>query len=346
MTAQTETQAHPEDQTGNPAGTQTPDHVVGLLDVEEARAGRDGRLPEPRALYNQWERQQWAIARVDVARDRPAWDALRPFARQELLASLNELEVGEVFVARTLSTLVGYAPSDADRLFLSTQVADEARHAQFFQDYLHLAVGLEETSSEAGNAEEESVYSKLFEPTLRASLDTVTETRGDLTAWHTAVVEYHLVTEGILAAAALHLSRQIARRFELPALEEGLGNVIRDESRHFTFGLAATRRAVEGPLRDHIAGVYLAGVEAAARISVNPHRKAVTPALKVALVQRAALLSAQWELTRQRALRQLRLMGLAELREATEQAWASGVAAALAEYAEIWGTPHPVASAA
>src|ERR1041384_733078 len=101
----------------------SPEDVVCLLDVEDARAGR---LPEPRALYNQWERQQWAIAKVDVARDRPQWDAMRPFARQELLASLNELEVGEVFVARTLSTLVGYAPSDADRLFLSTQVADEA----------------------------------------------------------------------------------------------------------------------------------------------------------------------------------------------------------------------------
>lgn len=321
--------------------------VVGLLDVEDARAGRsrDGRLPEPRALYNQWEKQQWAIAHVNVSRDRAQWEAIRPFARQELLSSLNELEVGEVFVSRTLSILVGYAPSDGDRLFLSTQVADEARHAQFFQDYLHEAVGLDETTSEAGRQEEESAYSRLFEPTLRASLDSVAASGGDVTSWHTAVVEYHLVTEGILAAAALHLTRQIARRLSLPALEEGLGNVIRDESRHFTYGLAATRRAVEGSLGEHITEVYLAGVEAAARILVNPHRKALTPALRPALVQRAALLVAQWDLTKQRAVRQLRLMGLSGMRAETQKAWDGGLEAALSEYAEIWGVPHPVAAA-
>ena len=320
--------------------------TVGLLDVEDVAVGKtgDSRLPEPRALYNQWEKQQWAIAHVNVRRDRPQWEAIRPFARQELLTSLNELEVGEVFVSRTLSTLVGYAPSDADRLFLSTQVADEARHAQFFQDYLHEAVGVAETTSEAGS-QQESVYSRLFEPTLRASLDNVAASGGDISFWHTAVVEYHLVTEGILAAAALHLTRQIARRFSLPALEEGLGNVIRDESRHFTYGLAATRRAVEGSLRGHMTEVYLAGVETAARIMVNPDRKAVTPVLRPALLQRAALLLAQWDLTRQRALRQLRLMGLPDLRDETQQVWDRSLESALSEYAEIWGTQHPVAAA-
>ena len=330
--------------------------LVGLLDVEDvddgeevrgdARAGRtgDGRAPEPRALYNQWEKQQWSIAQVDVARDRSQWEALKPFTRRELLTSLNELEVGEVFVSRTLSTLVGYAPSDPDRLFLSTQVADEARHALFFQDYLHEAVGLDQTSGEGGSEQEDSVYSRLFEPTLRASLDGVAASGGDLALWHTAVVEYHLVTEGILAAAALHLTRQIARRFSLPALEEGLTNVIRDESRHFTYGLAATRRAVEGPLRERMAEVYTAGVGSAARILVNPYRKAATPVLRPALVQRAALLSAQWDLTKQRALRQLPLIGLADLREETGKVWDRGIESALSEYAENWGAPHPVAA--
>lgn len=327
------------------SAAQPASRVVGLLDVDDAKGRNgDGRLPEPRALYNQWERQQWAIAHVNVSRDRSQWEAIRPFARQELLSSLSELEAGEVFVSRTLSTLVGYAPSDEDRLFLSTQVADEARHAQFFRDYLHEAVGLVETSSEAGSQEEESAYSRLFEPALRASLDSVAASGGDVTSWHTAVVEYHLVTEGILAAAALHLTRQIARRMRLPALEEGLGNVIRDESRHFTYGLAATRRAVDGALREHIAEVYLAGVEAAARVLVNPYRKALTPVLRPALAQRAALLVAQWDLTERRAIRQLRLMGLPGSRARTQRIWDRGLESALSEYAEIWGTPHPVAA--
>ncbi|GAA3627618.1 hypothetical protein GCM10022223_51150 [Kineosporia mesophila] len=314
--------------------------VVGLLDVEDTPAARDSRLPEPRALYNQWEKQQWAIAQVNVRRDHEQWETLRPFARQELLGALNELETGEVFVSRTLSTLVGFAPSDPDRLFLSTQVADEARHAQFFQDYRLEAVGLEDAADD-----DDSAYAQLFEPTLRTSLEQVAATGGDVGWWHTAVVEYHLVTEGILAAAALHLTRRIARRFSLPALEEGLGNVIRDESRHFTYGLAVTRQAAEGPLRDRITQVYLNGVEASARIMVNPQRKSAAPVLRPALLQRAALLSTQWDLTRTRALRQLRLMGLPELREDAEKIWDRTLETALSEYADVWGTPHPVAAA-
>jgi ribonucleoside-diphosphate reductase beta chain len=326
------------------SATRHPDSAIGLLDLEDTPASRtgDGRLPEPRALYNQWEKQQWAIARLEVSRDRPQWERLRPVARQELLAALNELEVGEVFVSRTLSTLVGYAPSDADRLFLSTQVADEARHAQFFRDYLHEAVGLDETVSEADREQEDSVFFQIYAPTVRSSLDEVASTAGDPVPWHTAVVEYHLVTEGILAAAALHQTRQIARRFNLLALEDGLGNVIRDESRHFTYGLAATRHAVQGPLRERISAVYLAGVEAAARISVNPYRRAVTPVLPPALAQQRASLAAQWDLTRRRALRQLRFIGLSALHGDTEKAWDRGLGTALSEYANIWGAPHPV----
>lgn len=320
--------------------------AIGLLDLEDGSTSRtgDGRLPEPRALYNQWEKQQWAIARLEVSRDRPQWATLRPVARRELLTALNELEVGEVFVSRTLSALLEHAPSDEDRLFLSTQVADEARHAQFFQDYLHEAAGLEQTVSEAERQREDSVYARIFASTLKASLDEVAATAGDPEPWHTAVVEYHLVSEGILAATALHQTRRIARRFDLPALEEGLGNVIRDESRHFTYGLAATRRAVEGPLRARIAAVYLAGVEAAARISVNPYRRAVTPVLRPALVQQRALLAAQWDLTRRRALRQLRFIGLSDLAGDTERAWDRGLESALSEYAGLWGAPHPVAA--
>ena len=324
--------------------TRHQDAAIGLLDLEDGPASRtgDGRLPEPRALYNQWEKQQWSIARLEVSRDRPQWATLRPVARRELLTALNELEVGEVFVSRTLSALLEHAPSDADRLFLSTQVADEARHAQFFQDYLHEAAGLEETVSEAERQQEDSVYARIFAPTLRASLEQVTATAGDPDPWHTAVVEYHLVSEGILAATALHQTRRIARRFDLPALEEGLGNVIRDESRHLTYGLAATRRAVEGSLRARIAAVYLAGVEAAARISVNPYHRALTPVMRPALVQQRALLAAQWDLTRRRALRQLRFIGLSDLAGDTEQAWDRGLETALAEYAGLWGTAHPV----
>lgn len=331
-----------EQQSGQPT-----EHVVDILETESYAPERvpGGRLPTPRRLYDRWEKQQWAVADVRVERDREQWGTMRPYARALLFEALAELEVGEVFVSRTLSGLVVHAPGDADRIYLSTQVADEARHVQFFQDYLHHAVGEEQTLSEAESQDSESAYAQFFEPRLRASIDRVQELGGDALAWHTAVIEYHLVTEGVLAAAALHSTRQLARRFELAALEEGLGNVARDESRHLTYGLAATRRLVDrGPAEAEQAyQAYLTGVELAARVLVNPTHKAITPALRAALVQRAALVLGQWNASKDRALRQLRLIGLQDRHDGIAAAWDRAIERGLTEYAGNWGVRHPVA---
>ncbi len=330
--------------------TAAADHIVDILETDSynAEPARAGRLPNPRRLYDRWEKQQWAIADVEVARDREQWRTMRPYARGQLFEALSELEVGEVFVSRTLSALVTHAPADEDRIYLSTQVADEARHVQFFQDYLHFAVGEEQTVSESGKQDSESAYGEFFEPQLRASIDKVHELDGDRMAWHAAVIEYHLVTEGVLAAAALHSTRQLARRFGLAALEEGLGNVARDESRHLTYGLAATRRlADQGEAEaERVYEVYLAGIRLAAKVLVNPTHRAVAPALRAALMQRAALVLGQWNASKDRALRQLRLIGLPDRHEAIAAAWEQALAEAMDTYAGNWGVKHPVALAA
>jgi ribonucleoside-diphosphate reductase beta chain len=317
------------------------DQMVDILDG--AARTYSGRLPAPRALYDRWEKQQWSIAHVDVRRDRPAWEALRPFARGELIAALAELEVGEVAVTRTLSTLVAHAFTEPDRRYLSTQVADEARHAQFFQDYLHDAVGQEQTISEQSVQDRESAYGRLFEPRLKASIRAVEAADGDRAAWHVAVVDYHLLTEGVLAAAALHSTRRLARKFELAALTEGLGNVIRDESRHFTYGLAVTRDAVERGLAGRVIESYVQGCRLIAHVLVSPGRRTPAPVLRPALLQRARLVRGQWDEAKERALRQLRLIGLQERQAAVARAFDQGCAEALEEDERNWAAPHPVA---
>lgn len=305
---------------------------------DESGAHR-ANLPSPRALYNRWEQQQWSVAKVRVQRDAPVWAGLRPFARRELADALSELEVGEVCVTRTLSSLVDHAPGDEDRIYLCTQMADEGRHVRFFQEYLTNAAGIAlDAELDAGSA-----YGQLFEPRLYASTAAVRTAAGDPAAWYTALVEYHLITEGVLAASALRTTRVLARRFELAALDEGLTNVARDESRHLTYGLAAARRGVESGYADVVATAYLGGVELAARVLVNPNKKAVTPVLRAALIARAHQLTAQWQLALDRAVRQLRLIGLPELRAEVEATWQTARQRALGEYRDRWDTEHPVA---
>ena len=322
--------------------TITTGEILDILDDPDPAAAVTATrspLPSPLALYGRWEKSQWSVADVAVHRDAPAWAALLPFARHELTAALTELEVGEVCVTRTLSALVDHAPGDDDRIYLCTQMADEGRHVRFFQEYLTVAAGI----ALDGRLEDASAYGQLFEPRLVASTSRVRERGGDPEAWYEALVGYHLITEGVLAAAALRTTRVLAQRYGLDALYDGLGNVARDESRHLTYGLSAARRGVQGGHAEPIARCYLSGVELAARVMVNPHRKAITPVMRVALAARVRQLTGQWQVGLDRAVRQLRLIELPHLRAEVEQRWAAAQRRALEEYRQRWGSEHPVA---
>ncbi|KUJ69161.1 hypothetical protein ACZ90_12415 [Streptomyces albus subsp. albus] len=316
-----------------------------LPDITEPPAGQPplASLPTSRELYERWEKQQWSVRDVAVERDAAGWRELRPFARHELLSALAELEVGEVCVTQTLSSLVDHAPTEDDRIYLCTQLADEGRHVRFFQDYLEHAAGVDLTDPQDGKAlEQAAAYGQLFEPELRRATAAAREASGGAEAWYRALTYYHLITEGVLAATALRTTRALARRFSLKALDEGLTNVTRDETRHVTFGLTAARAGVRGAFREAVADSYLTGVELAARVMVAPDRRTVSPRLRAALTARAAQLTGQWTMARDRMLRQLGQIGLAELGEEAGRRWDAGRERALDEYRERWGTEHPV----
>ncbi|MFD0885018.1 hypothetical protein ACFQ08_10710, partial [Streptosporangium algeriense] len=320
---------------------------TGLEDLDLASPeGASTGLPGARELYDRWEIQQWSVSGVEVVRDVPRLAELGAFTRRELLSALAELEIGESCVTRTLSALADHAPSTADQLYLCTQLADEARHVQFFQRYLFQAAQVTAADLEPDGAlGRVSGYGRVFEPLLREFTGRVRERRGEPAAWYAALVHYHLVTEGILAAAGLRTLRTQARRYGLRALDEGLTNVTRDEARHLTFGLSAAREGVRSGYADVIGGTYLEGVDLAARVLVNPAKRATTPVIGAALRAHAANLSAQWSVAHARMVRQLALVGLRALTTTAERVWQDSMTAAFTEYRGVWGTEHPVARA-
>jgi ribonucleoside-diphosphate reductase beta chain len=300
-------------------------------------------LPGARELYGRWEIQQWSVARLGLVADRPAFAALGPFIRKELLAALAELEIGESCVSRTLSALADYAPTEPDQLYLCTQMADEARHVVFFQTYLHEVAEVADPDLDLdGRLGQASGYGVVFEPLLREFTGRVRERDGDPAGWYAALVHYHLITEGILAAAGLRLLRGLSRACGLRKLEEGLTNVSRDEARHLTFGISAARAGVAAGYADTVAGTYLSGVRVAARVLVNPTRRATTPVIRAALGPHAANLSTQWSMARRRMVRQLRLIGLADHVPRAERAWDDAFSEAFTQYRDLWGAEHPV----
>jgi ribonucleoside-diphosphate reductase beta chain len=302
-----------------------------------------GRGVDAHTLYQRWENQHWAVGELDYDRDRAVWATLRPFHREELMRSLAEIEVGEVSVTATLSSLIEHAPLEGDQLYLATQIADEARHVKFFQTYLERVIGVD-LATEIPQLRARTDYGHYFDPELRRVTKNVHLNPGDPVAWQVASTYYHLVTEGVLAATGLRTTRRLARTLGLPVLDIGLVNVTRDESRHVSFGFLAARRAVSEGLGEPLAAAYLDAVGLAAVVLVGPRTQQPTPVIRLGLEHRAAQVRGVWAMARERVVRQVRSIGLPAAAPAAADAFDRSLERALDAYSDRWGRPHPVRS--
>jgi ribonucleoside-diphosphate reductase beta chain len=133
------------------------------------------------------------------------------------------------------------APDEEMRLFLCTQIADEARHMAFF-DRFYSEVGvlesgtLEERLEETG-AHLNTEFGVLFDEMLRSRVDRLATEPEDLETLVEAVTIYHMVVEGMLALTGQHFIMDYNERMgTLPAFVDGFTLVARDEHRHVAFG--------------------------------------------------------------------------------------------------------------
>jgi ribonucleoside-diphosphate reductase beta chain len=133
------------------------------------------------------------------------------------------------------------APTEDQRIFLCTQIADEARHVRFFErfyrevgvlDSTELSQMLAETSEHLNEN-----FGRLFDEMLKQRTDRLSLEPEDTEALVEAVTLYHMVIEGMLALTGQHFIMDYnEREGTLPAFVEGFQNVARDEHRHVAFG--------------------------------------------------------------------------------------------------------------
>lgn len=315
-----------------------------ISDVVEVGQEELVSLRSPRDLYTRWERQHWSVEQLAAGGERERWLGLRRFVRDELCGTMAELHDGEVCVTETLTPLIDFAPRPEQRLYLATQIADEARHVRFFETYLAEVVGSEWGSGQRAAAG--SPYSVVFEPALRQATLAVRERPGDPGSWYTAIVYYHLVTEGILAATALRSTLELLRAMDsLPVLSEGIVNVARDESRHMSFGLGSAREGVRRGYGDRVAEAYLHAIGLAAQVLVGPDRHTPRPIFAVARAARARQFEGQWTFARTKMRRNLRVAGLGFIEAEACADWDAACTQALDAYASQWGEEHPARGA-
>jgi ribonucleoside-diphosphate reductase beta chain len=193
-------------------------------------------------LYALWERQQWATQDIDFTQDRIDWheriDAEERFQR---MYGLSSFFIGEQRVAAELGPMMRAAPQEDMRLFLCTQIADEARHVAFF-DRFYAEVGVLESDNLADRLEENVQYINdefgvLFDQMLHSRVDRLAVEPEDLETLVEAVTIYHMVIEGMLALTGQHFIMDYNERVgTLPGFVEGFTKVARDEHRHVAFG--------------------------------------------------------------------------------------------------------------
>src|SRR4051794_40618279 len=210
--------------------------------LQEAADRGQAKLLSYEQLYSLWERQQWAVGDLDFTQDRVDWhERFDDEERFQRLYGLSSFFVGEQRVAQELGPMMRAAPTEAQRIFLCTQIADEARHVAFF-DAFYREVGVVESSTLEQRLEEASAnlnveFGQLFDEALKTRVDRLAVAPDDTEALVEAVTIYHMVIEGMLALTGQHfITDYNEREGTLPGFVDGFTKVARDEHRHVAFG--------------------------------------------------------------------------------------------------------------
>ena len=218
----------------------------------QASADRgDANLLSYAELYRLWERQQWSVQDLDFTQDRIDWHERIPEEeRFQRMYGLSSFFIGEQRVAAELGPMMRAAPDEEMRIFLCTQIADEARHVAFF-DRFYSEVGVLESTTLNDRLEETSAhlnenFRTLFDEMLGSRVDRLAQQPDDLETLVEAVTLYHMVIEGMLALTGQHfIISYNEENGTLPGFVEGFNKVARDEHRHVAFGARFLREMAE-----------------------------------------------------------------------------------------------------
>jgi hypothetical protein len=192
-------------------------------------------------LYARWERGNWSATEIDFSQDRIDWqERFTPEQRRGALWLYTLFFHGEDSVTDNLSPYIDAVPLEEQKYFLATQQVDEARHAVFFNRFMHEVVGVGDGSLGGGLRGTESALTWGHRKTF-ARLDRMAaELRRDHSPRKlaAAVALYHVVVEGTLAQPGQHMIETSLERLDLmPGFREGIRNVAVDEQRHIAFGV-------------------------------------------------------------------------------------------------------------
>lgn len=207
-------------------------------------------LPSYQDLYQRWERQQWNTQDLDFSIDRQQWSEVPEENRPIWVSGFVVFFQGEVSVTNTLIPYVAAMPTEEQRIFLTTQLVDEARHATFFGKFFREALLIDGPDIESILTQIRPLLQPAPREILLEGLVEIAQKIHDEPKNMQYLVEgvtlYHIIAEGTLALAGQRNMLNRNKRMGLyPGFQQGFTAIARDESRHVLFGVKFLRDMVQ-----------------------------------------------------------------------------------------------------
>jgi ribonucleoside-diphosphate reductase beta chain len=209
--------------------------------------------PSYQKLISRWENQGWNSEAFDFTIDAEQWNDDSIFNAEQkrfMLFSLSEFFLGEERVTTELLPFAIAAPTDDQRIFLASQIADEARHCVFFDRFYREVIGsdaksiAENLAIQRANVNDD--FKQLFDGVLHDVADELRRDPSNMEALVRGVTVYMIVIEGTLAlTGARFILRSLKEMDRLPGFRDGFTHVNRDESRHVGFGVKFLADAIK-----------------------------------------------------------------------------------------------------
>jgi ribonucleoside-diphosphate reductase beta chain len=219
---------------------------------------------KPFQYYRTEVLRHWDPSEIDLSEDRQNLMDAEFLQAQGALDALKDplarFGAGEQSVTEDLAPLATALDDINDQMFVTTQLYEESKHAEFFHRYWTEVINPveEEFGHEITSPYEDrwfgSDYVELFDRNEEAMHRLLEDDSPEALA--NAYCHYHMTIEGMLAESGYYGLQSIFGTDkvspvtpELPGLDEGLNYIRGDEGRHVGFGALKLRElTVDGPV--------------------------------------------------------------------------------------------------
>src|SRR4051812_1058277 len=130
----------------------TDDDALSVLmdaDIDKVMSGLDKIVeaaPSYEKLFMRWQSQHWSTEDFDFTEDKKQWEDTNMFTDDErkfLEFGFSEFFLGEERVTLELLPFAMAAPTHEAKVFLTTQISDEAKHTVFWNGFYREVFGIQ-----------------------------------------------------------------------------------------------------------------------------------------------------------------------------------------------------------